>query len=289
MHTSQPSSSSSFPFVSSTPVPSTSSCEVCGDTVHSKQYGVASCLGCIVFFRRAIQNNSEFRCWRSGKCSITLSTRCSCRCCRLTKCFEVGMKPEAVSHRDQLGPRDPRSIANQKTPKQVQPHKTYSSQKFRKNVDVTTGDVNLIFKLGMRNAIKWANQFEPYRKLSSHDRKDHCTLANQLMDSLEVPFKVFQIDEFELSSLKTLLLLSPSFPGRACCQNSSENINECLSDLMEHCTKKDQEKGPERFGEVILLLGPVRCAVKSFYNKTKMPGVLNIDNFDPSIRDTFLS
>ncbi|EGT34370.1 hypothetical protein CAEBREN_04815 [Caenorhabditis brenneri] len=289
MPTSQPSSSSSSPFVSSSPVPSTSSCEVCGDTVHSKQYGVASCLGCIVFFRRAIQNKSEFRCWRNGKCSITLSTRCSCRCCRLTKCFEVGMNPEAVTQRDQLGPRDPRSIPNQKTAKQVQPDKTYSSQTDRKKDNVTTGDVNLIFKLGMRNAIKWANQFEPYRKLSSHDRKDHCTSANELGDSLEAPFKVLKIDEFELSALKTLLLLSPSFSGRACCLNSSENIDKCLSDLMEHCTKKDQEKGPERFGEVILLLGSIRYAVKSFYNKTKIPGVLNIDNFDPSIKDVFLS
>uniref|UniRef100_A0A8R1IWF8 Nuclear receptor domain-containing protein n=1 Tax=Caenorhabditis japonica TaxID=281687 RepID=A0A8R1IWF8_CAEJA len=69
-------------------------CAVCGDQVHGKRYGAPACLGCIVFFRRAVINRSQFRCWKKGSCVITFASRCVCRCCRLRKCFHVGMRAE---------------------------------------------------------------------------------------------------------------------------------------------------------------------------------------------------
>ncbi|ULT91700.1 hypothetical protein L3Y34_009382 [Caenorhabditis briggsae] len=89
----------SVPSTSSTSAPPTSSgsfCAVCGDVVHSRQYGVPSCLGCVIFFRRSVINKSQYKCWKNGKCVIDYESRCSCRACRLRKCFHVGMEPRGV-------------------------------------------------------------------------------------------------------------------------------------------------------------------------------------------------
>ncbi|GMT07671.1 hypothetical protein PENTCL1PPCAC_29845 [Pristionchus entomophagus] len=78
-----------------TPAASAEGCAVCGDMVKWNRYGAPTCLGCMVFFRRAINNNSEFKCPRNGLCEIVLNSRRACRSCRLQKCHQVGMKPES--------------------------------------------------------------------------------------------------------------------------------------------------------------------------------------------------
>ncbi|CAJ0572541.1 unnamed protein product, partial [Mesorhabditis spiculigera] len=83
-------------------------CAVCGDRVNGSRYGAPACLGCIVFFRRAVIKEAKYRCMKGQTCEITFSSRCICRSCRLSKCMRVGMRPEAIQRRDVMGPRKPK-------------------------------------------------------------------------------------------------------------------------------------------------------------------------------------
>lgn len=83
-------------------------CAVCGDRVNGKRYGAPACLGCIVFFRRAVTNEVTYKCLKGGTCVITNESRCICRYCRLQKCYTVGMKASAIQRRDVMGPRKPK-------------------------------------------------------------------------------------------------------------------------------------------------------------------------------------
>ncbi|CAJ0937089.1 unnamed protein product, partial [Mesorhabditis belari] len=83
-------------------------CAVCGDRVNGARYGAPACLGCIVFFRRAVIKEAKYRCMKGQNCEITFSSRCICRCCRLSKCLHVGMRPDAIQRRDVMGPRKPK-------------------------------------------------------------------------------------------------------------------------------------------------------------------------------------
>uniref|UniRef100_A0A1I7X7R4 Nuclear receptor domain-containing protein n=1 Tax=Heterorhabditis bacteriophora TaxID=37862 RepID=A0A1I7X7R4_HETBA len=80
-------------------------CAVCGDRVNGCRYGAPACLGCIVFFRRAITKDAKYKCLKGEKCIITNESRCICRFCRLKKCLAVGMNPNAIQRRDIMGPR----------------------------------------------------------------------------------------------------------------------------------------------------------------------------------------
>lgn len=55
----------------SPPGTSQDGCAVCGDRVNGKRYGAPACLGCIVFFRRAVTNDVSYKCLKGGCCVIT--------------------------------------------------------------------------------------------------------------------------------------------------------------------------------------------------------------------------
>lgn len=84
-------------------------CLVCGGTPNGSRYGALACLGCIVFFRRAISNANVKNCDNNSNCKIGfgefsrtlkifkvrfLETKNCCRSCRLQKCLQVGMNPK---------------------------------------------------------------------------------------------------------------------------------------------------------------------------------------------------
>ncbi|CAF1414976.1 unnamed protein product [Rotaria sp. Silwood1] len=78
-------------------------CLVCGGKSIGLNFGVPSCSPCKVFFRRnAVKLGTyEFRCREDGDCPITNDTRRQCNCCRLAKCFRVGMDRKAIRSDDQ--------------------------------------------------------------------------------------------------------------------------------------------------------------------------------------------
>jgi hypothetical protein len=43
----------------------------------------------------------EFKCSKDGDCPVTNDTRRHCNCCRLAKCFRVGMDRNAIRTEDQ--------------------------------------------------------------------------------------------------------------------------------------------------------------------------------------------
>ncbi len=54
-----------------------SCCAVCGDDrINGCRYGASACLGCIMFFRRAIKHRRKFICERDGKCSVMHGNIC---------------------------------------------------------------------------------------------------------------------------------------------------------------------------------------------------------------------
>ncbi|CAF3322635.1 unnamed protein product [Rotaria socialis] len=73
-------------------------CLVCGDKSIGFNFGVLSCMACKAFFRRnAVRLGTyDFTCPKDGDCSITHTFRRICNCCRLAKCFRVGMRKDLI-------------------------------------------------------------------------------------------------------------------------------------------------------------------------------------------------
>ncbi|CAF5010885.1 unnamed protein product [Rotaria sp. Silwood1] len=75
-----------------------SRCLVCDDVSMGINFGVPTCMPCKAFFRRnAVKlGTHEFICPNDGDCMITYKYRRICNCCRLAKCFRVGMKKSFI-------------------------------------------------------------------------------------------------------------------------------------------------------------------------------------------------
>jgi len=78
-------------------------CEVCGDDSTGFHYGVQTCEGCKLFFKRASQKSTSFSCNRNQKCTIDRERRNRCKFCRFQKCVKIGMKPKSVRGKDRNG------------------------------------------------------------------------------------------------------------------------------------------------------------------------------------------
>ncbi|EGT48686.1 hypothetical protein CAEBREN_30215 [Caenorhabditis brenneri] len=79
-------------------------CLVCQDFSSGYHYGVPSCNGCKIFFRRTVMKNTKFVCQFEENCPVDRSIRCACRFCRFEKCLKVGMDKTALqSSRDPIG------------------------------------------------------------------------------------------------------------------------------------------------------------------------------------------
>ncbi|CAG2116162.1 unnamed protein product, partial [Medioppia subpectinata] len=70
-------------------------CGVCGHKAIGKNFGAVTCEPCKAFFRRNALKNT-FECLFEGMCPINEVTRKFCQKCRLTKCFDIGMKREFI-------------------------------------------------------------------------------------------------------------------------------------------------------------------------------------------------
>ncbi|CAF0869973.1 unnamed protein product [Adineta steineri] len=73
-------------------------CLVCDDVAIGINFGVPTCMPCKAFFRRnALRLGiQQFVCMNDGDCLISYKYRRSCNCCRLAKCFRVGMKKSLI-------------------------------------------------------------------------------------------------------------------------------------------------------------------------------------------------
>ncbi|CAG2168938.1 unnamed protein product [Oppiella nova] len=71
-------------------------CLVCGDRALGKNFGAVTCESCKAFFRRNAHKIKLFVCSFNNKCQLDSITRRFCRTCRLTKCFDIGMKEDWI-------------------------------------------------------------------------------------------------------------------------------------------------------------------------------------------------
>ncbi|CAF2486276.1 unnamed protein product [Rotaria sp. Silwood2] len=77
-------------------------CVVCGSPALGYNFDAISCESCKAFFRRnALKNPTTLQCRRQGSCEITIETRRRCSTCRLTKCFNSGMKRERLERAEE--------------------------------------------------------------------------------------------------------------------------------------------------------------------------------------------
>uniref|UniRef100_A0A1I7TXQ1 NR LBD domain-containing protein n=2 Tax=Caenorhabditis tropicalis TaxID=1561998 RepID=A0A1I7TXQ1_9PELO len=379
----RPSSSSSpaesTSSMSSSASTSSETCAVCGDAVNGRRYGAPACLGCIVFFRRAVINKSQYKCWKKGNCVITFAIqrrdllgprkpRAVLSGNEMSQSIDVAINysPSPASSVDSddngelsVAPSDIDSLLHLQRDQRAQ-HDAYSIHQIdvigcvqmktygRYHRRARANDINFNLKLGLENANEWGNRFEPYRNLSQKDRnlvlsefgfgfllidqgyktaqraddgywllqndtfmhpdyffalseedamkenahqkaEFHFAFVNELVKCVSDPFKKLQIDEFECATLKTILLLTPSFPGQVVYKDIDYLHNKFMSELMEHCAQKSPENGPERFGEIILLISSIRCGVKAIYNQTRVSDMFHLMTFDPCVKNIFLS
>ncbi|CAF0874449.1 unnamed protein product [Adineta steineri] len=73
-------------------------CLVCDAVAIGINFGVPTCMPCKAFFRRNATRLGiqQFICKRDGDCLVTYKRRRSCNCCRLAKCFRVGMDKSLI-------------------------------------------------------------------------------------------------------------------------------------------------------------------------------------------------
>jgi len=72
-------------------------CFVCGAKANGYNFDQITCESCKAFFRRnALKLTEKFRCRNNNNCVINVSTRKRCKRCRLSKCFQVGMRKEWI-------------------------------------------------------------------------------------------------------------------------------------------------------------------------------------------------
>lgn len=141
------------------------------------------------------------------------------------------------------------------------------------------------------------------------NQEAHKNFVTELLSCVSRPFQNLKIDEVECAVLKTLLLFSsesakasrslPSFQSSASFarrnifageEKSVASIrSKCLKEFMSYCQMQYPDCGAERFGNILLLISPIRCAVKSLYNQTRQSDLFNLTNFDPIIQHILLS
>ncbi|KAF1752117.1 hypothetical protein GCK72_018671 [Caenorhabditis remanei] len=121
----------------------------------------------------------------------------------------------------------------------------------------------------------------------------HFEFVKSLQIAIQKPFETLEIDFFEIAALKSLLLVSPSFPKTNIFSEYQERMtglkDKCACELMEYLKINYPESHVERFGTLILILGEIRSAVKAVYNQTKVSELFNSSQFDPYVRSFFLS
>ncbi|CAP26868.1 Protein CBR-NHR-260 [Caenorhabditis briggsae] len=362
-------------------------CEVCGDRVNSRRYGASACLGCTVFFRRAIVNKMQYRCLRDQNCFISHTYRCACRYCRFQKCLRVGMQPSAIQRRDIVGPRKTSRDEKSRSPDVIiidaesenflQEWASFQKIQFSEHlqyfvdhqVDVAfhkdssnfvkfrrrarAADVNIMLKLALKQASEWGNRLKLFKKLNIESKKSvlaeyylafmlidqglktskeadlgiwllqngsfmhpdyffglpvdnigfaesmkvkiqlHQNFVSELLHCVGNPFRKLEIDEVECAALKTILLLTPSCSKRAIYAGQEGALagfyQKCMEELMEHSKNKDPERAAERFGEIMLLIGSIRCGVKTIYNQTRVSDLFNFMKFDDTVKEILLT
>ncbi|PIC29131.1 hypothetical protein B9Z55_020821 [Caenorhabditis nigoni] len=133
----------------------------------------------------------------------------------------------------------------------------------------------------------------PVEDMKSEDifrqRRCHFEFVQELLTNLMVPFRKLKIDVFECMILKILLLLTSLFPGCVKLDDPDRIVSKCYQSLQRHSNQISKENGIERFGEVILLIGNIRCAVKHFYNMTRSTDLFRIYREDQFVNSILLN
>ncbi|CAP37680.2 Protein CBG20720 [Caenorhabditis briggsae] len=134
--------------------------------------------------------------------------------------------------------------------------------------------------LGLHPDFKFEEMDENLENLEKE--KSHFDFVTQLIDTISEPIKKLEIEGTEIAILKILMFLTSSS------NNDNHLRNHFLQLLMDHLTSKDAENGPEKFGEIILLISSIRCTIKSFYNLTKISDLFDVRNFEHCVRNVLV-
>ncbi|XKL65407.1 hypothetical protein PGB90_008827 [Kerria lacca] len=158
-------------------------CSICGDRATGKHYGASSCDGCKGFFRRSVRKNHVYACRFQRNCIVDKDKRNQCRYCRLRKCFQAGMRKEAVQNeRDRITCRRPSYEENTSTSGLSISH-LLKAEEFNQlfginetNVDLSTkqlasiSDVCESMKQQLLYLVEWAKSIPAFMQLTLDDQ-----------------------------------------------------------------------------------------------------------------------
>ncbi|XP_030205516.1 hepatocyte nuclear factor 4-gamma isoform X1 [Gadus morhua] len=155
-------------------------CAICGDKATGKHYGASSCDGCKGFFRRSIRKSHVYTCRFSRQCIVDKDKRNQCRYCRLNKCFNAGMKKEAVQNeRDRISSRKSLPDTHDLPPITVLAQAESLSQQITTPVGLseaaeqrpaTVGDVCDSMKQQLLVLVEWAKYIPAFGELPLDDQ-----------------------------------------------------------------------------------------------------------------------
>jgi hypothetical protein len=75
-------------------------CRICDDDATGFHYGVQTCEGCKVFYKRTTLKNEKFDCFFGNACELKRENRKKCKACRYRACLEAGMSFESKFNLD---------------------------------------------------------------------------------------------------------------------------------------------------------------------------------------------
>uniref|UniRef100_A0A1I7U9M2 Nuclear receptor domain-containing protein n=1 Tax=Caenorhabditis tropicalis TaxID=1561998 RepID=A0A1I7U9M2_9PELO len=298
-------------------------CSICNAPTAGSRYGVVTCLACHVFFRRTVLNGTEFKCHNKLKCSIGFVVhqrdKIGPRLAKSKLSIHPGFKSLFRIQTKQRYQQE-RYGSYTTTTEKLDSIKIKDKIYHQANQN----DIKSVLNMGFQNAIEWIYQLEylfgeienrntvlaesgigfvlidqAYKTANESEKENLWILQNntylpgdylnpqmrrkeaevqfvgELLNTLCIPFRRLRIDSFECVFLKSFLFLS----------TNPESKNVCILELLKYTKFKYCETGVERFGELILLLGNIRCAIKSFYNHTKVSDLFNVKNFDSYVKN----
>ncbi|CAF0826604.1 unnamed protein product [Adineta ricciae] len=183
-------------------------CYVCGAKSIGCNFGVLTCMACKAFFRRnAVKlGKIEFICYQNGDCVITHEYRRMCNCCRLAKCFRVGMQRSSILSESEKQAR--KDLVEQNRRKREEGKLMCHTRKIRSNLNAYSLE-KCPKALSSFDQVILTNIFHTYERVYS--QKDFEPLTNAPVLKLTAVDTFFNDSEQRVRVLFDFFKLIPEF------------------------------------------------------------------------------
>lgn len=166
--------------------------------------GVISCRSCQKFFEHSIRSHANYNCQGNKDCIIDQACRNRCKYCRLQKCYETGMRSEAVQNECQLSKSTAQMVGDQKlTPSEVEGNSNSSTAEGNRMFSVDAEDKHPGSSSASSSSLQQQNTYS-FFPLASTPGSGVDTITKQLNQVSKMPCSLYGL-------LLEALLLPNSF------------------------------------------------------------------------------